>query len=252
MLGKIFGAGLGWVLGGPIGVAVGLAIGSVYDKAKASDSSSGAVNQQNQRYNTGGRQATQAGDFNLALLVLSAAVMKADGKILKSELDFVKKFLTQSFGSEMAKEQVQLLKEVLKQDLNLVQICGQVRVSMRINEKRLIMQYLFGIAKADGHVHPNEVSILQQIASLIGIGTREFSSMQAMYAGGATTSNDYQVLGIKESASNEEVKKAYKKLALKNHPDKVAHLGEEHVESAKIKFQKIQKAYTTIKKDRGL
>lgn len=241
MLGKIVGAGLGWVLGGPIGVVIGLGIGSAFDNAGGK----GKVQEQ-------GRRVTQAGDFNLSLVVLSAAVMKADGKILKSELDFVKKFFTQSFGAAIAAEQIQVLKGVLKQEFNLNQICGQIRGSMRINEKRLIMQYLFGIAAADGHVHQTEVNIIQQIALQIGISTSEFLSMKAMYTGVASTSNDYQVLGMKKSSTNDEVKKAYRKLVVKNHPDKVAHLGENHVEAAKVKFQKIQKAYANVKKERGM
>lgn len=246
MLGKIFGAGLGWVLGGgPIGAVIGLAIGSAFDKATENP------NQQEQTKERK-KRVTQSGDFNLALIVLSAAVMKADGKILKSELDFVKKFFVQSFGSEMAKEQIQVLKGVLKQNFDLNQINAQVRVSMRMTEKRLIMQYLFGIAQADGHVDQSEINVLQQIARQIGISTTEFLSMKAMYTGASSAITDYNVLGIKKSASNDEIKKAYRKLVVKNHPDKVAHLGEDHVEAAKVKFQKIQNAYANVKKERGL
>ncbi len=242
MLGKIFGAGLGWVLGGgPIGAVIGLAIGSAFDKA-------GSQNEIEQNP----RQQTQAGDFNVSLVILSAAVMKADGKILKSELDFVKQFFVKSFGQGMANEQVQLLKEVLKQELNLNQIAAQIRVSMRINEKRLIMQYLFGIAQADGHIADSEIHVLQQIAQGIGISASEFLSMRAMFSGAVNNINDYKVLGLSKSDTNEQIKKAYRQLVIKNHPDKVAHLGENHVEAAKQKFQKIQSAYSNLKKERGL
>ncbi|MFT6716961.1 MAG: DnaJ like chaperone protein [Saprospiraceae bacterium] len=237
MLGKIIGAGLGWALGGPIGAVIGLGLGSTFDQVGTQ---------------ARGKSVTQAGDFNLALVVLSAAVMKADGKILKSELDFVKKFFTQSFGPTTAAEQILVLKGVLKQNFDLKQICVQIRGSMRITEKRLIMQYLFGIAKADGHVDHTEINILQEIAQYIGISASEFLSMKAIYTGGASTSNDYDVLGLKQNATKEEIKKAYKKLVVKNHPDKVSHLGEDHVQAAKLNFQKIQKAYTSIKKEKGM
>ena len=240
MIKKLFGAGIGWAVGGPIGAIVGMAIGSMFE-------SGNATTKTGQRSNH-----TQQGDFNVSLIVLSAAVMKADGKILKSELDFVKRFFIQNFGNEIAQEQIELLREVLKQELNITEICGQINQQMRITEKRLIMQYLFGIAKADGHVHPNEINVIQTIASYIGISASEFLSMKAMNTGRETNENDYDILGIKSDISDSDLKKTYRKLVVKHHPDKVAHLGNNHVASAKSKFQKIQKAYENIKKDRGL
>jgi len=64
--------------------------------------------------------------------------------------------------------------------------------------------------------------------------------------------SSYNVLGISASATDKELKKAYRKLAVKYHPDKVAHLGNDHVEVAEDKFQKLQEAYEAIKSSRGL
>lgn len=241
MIGKIFGAGLGWVLGGPIGAAIGIAIGSTIDNSGVK-----------RKTIASGRPSTQQGDFNMALLVLSAAVMKADGKVLKSELNFVKDFLHKSFGETLGQEQVTILREVLKQDLDINAIAGQIRSSMRINEKRLLLQYLFGIAQADGHIDQSELNLLQRIAIQMGISNAEFSSMQAMFAGKGSSVNDYKVLEVEENISNEDLKKTYRKLVVKHHPDKVSHLGEDHIKSANEKFQKIQVAYSNIKKARGL
>ena len=239
MLGKIFGGGLGWVLGGPIGAVIGISLGSMFDKSDV-------------QVTTGTRGNSQQGDFQVAIVVLSAAVMKADGKLLKSELEFVKQFFIKQFNEEVAKEQMLLLREVLKQDLNLQEIATDIKRHMRITERRLIMQYLFSLAKSDGVLDISELRLLEQIASYIGIDSSDFMSMKTMFGGVENTENFYQTLGVDPGISDEDLKKTYRKLVLQYHPDKVAHLGPEHAESAKIKFQKIQAAYSKIKLQRGL
>ncbi len=264
MLGKIFGAGLGWVLGGgPIGMIIGIAIGGAIDKG----GSNIFKDEKSSR-----KRVTQRGDFSAALIVISAAVMKADGKILKSELDYVKKYFIQNFGAEVAQEKIQILGEVLKQDIPVDDVARQIRMSMRIAEKRLLLQYLFGIAKSDGQIDVSELSVIERISRGMGLSSMEFLSMKAMYtqtySGGyrstgsssrstarksrVSLTSSYSVLGISASADDKELKKAYRKLAVKFHPDKVAHLGKDHVEVAEDKFQKLQEAYEAIKKSRGL
>lgn len=248
MLGKIFGAGLGWVLGGgPIGAVVGLAIGSLFDKSKVN------LLHEDEGYQDVGNQRTTASDFSLVLVVLSAAIMKADGKVLKSELNYVRDFLNKQFDEELVAEQLQLLKEVLKQDLQVDEICNQVRQNMRVSEKRLLLQFLFGIAAADGNIDNAELGTLRSVTVKMGLGIQDFVAMQSMYMPKSRPSRslDYEVLGLNKNASWDEIKRAYKKLAIQHHPDKVAHLGDEHVQAAKDKFQKIQQSYERLKKVHG-
>ena len=80
--GKWIGGGLGWAFGGPIGALIGFTVGSMFDGGKS----------QTQRGASGYSGRTTTGGYVMSLLVLVAAVMKADGKVLKSELDYVKKF----------------------------------------------------------------------------------------------------------------------------------------------------------------
>lgn len=195
------------------------------------------------------RQITQ-NDFATALLVLSASVMKADGKILKSELDFVKSFLKQQFPPNYAAQQILNLKNILKQQLDLREVCNDIRQVMPLQQRSMLIQYLFGIAKADGHVSDKEVNVITQIASLLGISAAEFEQLKGMFY--KSTSDAYQALGIDKDAPDEAVKKAYRKMAVEHHPDKYSQMGEEHQKAAKERFQKIQDAYETIKKERGL
>ncbi len=242
-LNKLLGVGLGWALGGPIGGILGLIFGSMVDSMKSVEYTVGPnpIDQ-----NTG----TRPGDFSVSLLVLSAAVMKADGKLLRSELDYVKKFFVIQFGESLAEDRIKLFKEILKQDIPVAPVCGQVRQYMDYSSRLQLMHYLFGLAIADNQVDNLELAILNEIASLMGLPLQEFESIKAMFV--KDTNAAYRILEIPETATDEEVKKAYRAMALKHHPDRVAHLGEDVVHDAKEKFQKINEAYNDIKKARGI
>jgi DnaJ like chaperone protein len=240
--GKWVGSGLGWAFGGPLGGVLGFALGSMFDAASITvQTGSGAGNER--------ITAAPAGDFAASLLVLSAAVMKSDGKTLKSELDYVKAFLIRQFGEEQAQHQIGMLKEILKQDIPLRDVCMQIRQYMPHAERLQLIHYLFGISKADGHVHPSELETVASIAGFMGISSADFNSLKAMYF--RDTYSDFNILEVGPEASDEEIKKAYRKMAVKFHPDKVAALGEEVQHAAKEKFQKVQEAYESIKKERG-
>jgi len=182
--------------------------------------------------------------------VLSAAVMKADGKHLKSELEFIKQFYIRQFGTIIAQQQIPLLKELLKKDIPLHEVCMQIRQHMILSHKLQLIHYLFGIAQADGEIQQNELDIISQIAHYLGISEKDFTSIKAMFVKDVDT--DYKILEIDPSASDDEVRKAYRRMAMKYHPDKVSHLGEEFQKSAKEKFQRLQQAYENIKRSRGM
>lgn len=241
--GKWLGGGLGWAFGGPLGGILGFALGSAFDAASVT------VKDDVQTGSYSNHSAPHVGDFTASLLVLSAAVMKSDGKILKSELDYVKKFLAQQFGENQAQQQLLMLKEILKQDIPLHQVCAQIKHYMPHSERLQIVHYLFGISKADDHVHEAELDTIHTIANYLGVSQADFNSLKAMYF--KDVDSDYKILEIEKSATDEEVKKAYRKMAVKFHPDKVAALGEEIQKAAKEKFQKVQQAYENIKKQRG-
>lgn len=241
--GKWLGGGLGWALGGPLGGVLGFALGSAFDAASVTVQKVDGTS-----YSSAG-QSPHIGDFAASLLVLSAAVMKSDGKTLKSELDYVKNFLAHQFGEEHAQQQILMLKEILKQEIPLHQVCIQIKQYMPHSERLQIIHYLFGISKADGHVHELELQTIQTIANYLGINSADFNSLKAMYF--RDTNSDYKILEIEPKCSDDDVKKAYRKMAVKFHPDKVASLGEEVQKAAKEKFQKVQQAYENIKKQRG-
>ncbi len=195
-------------------------------------------------------RGTQRGDFSMSLLVLSAAVMKADQKIVKSELEFVRNFFVNQFGLEEGNRLITMLQEILKQDINIQEVSVQVGQFTDYPVKLQLVNYLFGIAAADGQYHPDEVDMISTIAGYMGVSSADFTSIKAMFV--KSTGWAYDVLEIASSATDDEVKKAYREMAKKHHPDKVSHLGEDIRKSATEKFQKVSAAYEEIKKQRGM
>jgi len=223
----LFG-GLGWALGGPLGAIMGYAIGSITSK------------------NTN----TQRGDFGAAMLVLFAAVMKADGELKRTELEFVKRFFVENFGIQYAQETMPVFKKILNQNINIQDICNQIKAHMDMPSKLQLIHILFGLSKADNQIHKNEINIISEISGLIGINPSDFNSIKAMFI--KDTKGAYEILGVNQSQNNDEIKNAYRKMAIKYHPDKVAHLGQDFAKFAEEKFKSINDAYQQIKKERDI
>jgi DnaJ like chaperone protein len=250
--GKWVGLGLGWALGGPIGGVLGLVFGSMFDGMQGGTYEYKGEGHPYGDAIPGGQRArrTRPGDFAASLIVLSGAVMKADGKVLKSELDFVKKFFVQQFGEQLAVENMLVLREILKQDINVREVAGQIKNYMDHSSRLQLLHFLFGISYADGHVHTKEVDEIRKISNYLGIRMADFESIKAMFY--KDVHSAYKILETTPDANDDEIKKAYRKMATKYHPDKVSHLGEEFQKAAKEKFQEVQAAYEQIKKERGI
>ncbi len=186
----------------------------------------------------------------MSLLVLIAATMKADGKVLRSELDYVKSFLRQNFGEESASEAIIFLRDLLKQTIPLNDVCRQIEQNMHYSARLQLLHFLYGIAEADTAVTPSEQTTIENIGRKIGISDRDLESIKAMFI--KNTDSAYKILEIETSATDDEVKKAYRRMAMKYHPDKIAHLGEEFQKAAQEKFRSVNEAYKTIKKERNM
>lgn len=239
--GKWIGAGLGFVMGGPIGALFGFFIGSTFDSTTVITS---------QQMNDLGSRPTGRGDFLLSLVVLATALMKADGKVTRNELDFVKKFFRDNFGPEGEREALAIVKDLLNKEIEVDQVCNQIRMNMNVYSRTQLLYFLFGLAKADGTVCKLEISLLDRISNLLGIDTTTYQSIKAMYYDDLESA--YSVLGISSSATDDEIKKAYRKMAIENHPDKVGYMGEDIRKAAEKKFMAINEAYEKIKKQRGI
>jgi DnaJ like chaperone protein len=234
---KLLWGGLGWAVGGPIGGIIGVVIGAVVDEASVEKVQ-------------GTKGGTLPGDFGAALLVLCAAVMKSDNRLMKSELDFVKTFFIKQFGESQAKERMLLFREILKQNYSLQEVCGQIRYNLDYPSRLQLIHLLFGLAFSDNELHPDEIRMIAQIATFLEVEQKDYESMKAMFV--KDTGSAYKILEIESNVSDEDVKKAYRLMAIKYHPDKVHHLGPDFQKDAHEKFKTINEAYEQIKKERNI
>lgn len=239
---KLIGGGLGWAFGGPIGAIIGFALGSLLggqEEAPATD----------RTYRTTRR--TSEDDFKASLLVMIACVMKADGTAQKAELTVVKKFLVTNFGEQGALEALQLLKKLLEQPINEMEVARQINQYMNYSSKLQLVRLLFDIAYADGEVNSAELNMIQRISVVFGLSKADFESLKAPFVKNVDQNWAYKALEIDPSATNDDIKKAYRRMAMKYHPDKVHNLGEDIKKSATDKFRAVNEAYEHLKKQRG-
>ncbi len=249
---RFLGAGLGWALGGPIGAILGFVASDLVETL------SGEEEPKTRRFS---RTRDQSGDFHLSLLILSAVVIKADGKTDQRELDFVRSRFVQMFGKDKANESFKLFKRVLQKDIDVAQVTEQIRSHLNYSARLQILDYLFRIANADGHLDTKETNVIRTIASHLYIRTPDFNSVFAMYGRQynrrkttrvSSMAANYAILELSSSATDDEVKKAYRKLVRKYHPDKLQGLGQDVIDAGKEKFIKVQGAYEAICKVRNI
>ncbi|MCB9195125.1 MAG: DnaJ domain-containing protein [Flavobacteriales bacterium] len=188
--------------------------------------------------------------FASNLLVITAAVMKADGKVMKSELEYVKGFFYRQFPKDFASVRIKMLKEILTLDYPVDKAAKLILDCMPLNQRKYLLEYLFNVAKADGAIVKEEVKIIDLVASIIGFSGAGYENLKAKYLKIAS-SDEYAILGIKRDASVAEIKKAYRKLANQYHPDKLIDASEEEKDKAKKEFQRLQNAYEKIMKSKN-
>ena len=223
------------------GALLGFIIGGVVERFFNSSSSWSEV----------GSQRPTSAAFQLNLLALAATVIKADGSVKQQELQFVRNFFITNYGSQMASTIFEKFNEEVKKERQNIPELTQIFNQRAPYETRLqILHFLFGVANADGSISQTELSKVEQIAAALGIRPSDMESIKAMFI--KATDSAYKILEISSSASDDEVKKAYRTMAKKYHPDKLLSKDPALIKGAQEKFLKVQEAYEAIQKERGL
>ena len=253
---KWLGGVVGFVAGGPLGALLGFVLGSLFEE-KSPKVQYNNTSQTQEDINAGQRNS-----FMFSLMVLASYIIKADGKVMHSEMELVRRFLRVNFGEDAVNEGNEILlklfehrKQVDAQDpyafKRTINDCGrQIAANMSYEQRLQLLNFLAMIAKADGHVCDQEIVALREVAAAMGLSASEVDSM--LNLGADTLEAAYKVLEISPSATDDEVKAAYRKLAMKHHPDRVASLGEDVRKAAEEKFRQLNEAKEKIYKARGL
>ena len=233
-LGKWVGVGAGWFLAGPIGAIIGYYISKSFfdgknDKEKA---------------------------YELSLLILSSLVIKSDGKIVKAELEYVKKFFVNTFGIQKANKYFEVFNKLNKQSLTseLRPVCQQLNSYVNHASRLQIIHFLFGVSASDNEIHASEVELIKKIAGYLNINQYDFESIQSMFLFEGTANSLekwFTILELDKDASNDEIKKAHRKMVIKYHPDKLQGVSQDIKKLAEEKFLLVQKAYENIMKNRS-
>lgn len=252
---KWIGGIIGFMAGGPIGALAGYALGSIFEHSSDPSSSAG-------EYSPSTAAQGERNSFLFSLLVMASYIIKADGKVMHSEMEYVRQFLRNSFGSLAAQQGEQILLNLFEQRKRMdqekpmafrqtIRDCGaQIADNLSLEQRLQLLAFLAEIAKADGSVCQAEIEALKEVASAMRLSEQEALSM--LNLGGNTLEEAYKVLEIASTATDDEVKAAYRRLALKHHPDRVATLGDDVKRAAEEKFQQINSAKEMIYKARGM
>lgn len=254
---KWIGGIIGFMAGGPLGALAGFAFGSLFD---TDSSDAGSYYGEEPTHDT--TYAGQRNSFLFSMLVMASYIIRADGRIMHSEMEFVRRFLRSTFGEAAVGEGERILLNLFEQRKqmdrqnpsafkNTIRDCGtQIAANLTYEERLQLLVFLVEIAKSDGHVCNEEIEALKEVAMYMGLSVKEVESM--LNLGGSSLNEAYKVLEIEPTATNDEVRAAYRRLALKHHPDRVATLGEDIKKAAEEKFQRINNAKEQIYKARGM
>lgn len=188
-------------------------------------------------------------DFIVSTILLSAAVVKADGNMEEAELAYLRRFFAEQFGEARSLEYMAIFKSSYTADFDVIETALNIKASTDYETRLQLIYILLGVSHSDLELEEKESKLLQEIANALAIEKNDYESIKSMFS--KEMYDYYRVLEVSPSASEKSIKAAYKKLLQKYHPDKVAHLGEEMSITAKRKYEKLQEAYLAIKENRG-
>jgi DnaJ like chaperone protein len=240
--GKLIGAGIGYFLAGPLGAVLGGLVGHWTRDAHVDTAAQ--LREAQRTHDPRVRQQQHEIYFVANLVGILTAMMRADGQVQREEVRAIRGFFRDRLGYRGESEEIvrELIKQFLKQRVNLDALCRDVARKADYASRLLLVQCLYDVAMADGHFHPREKEVFDRAAHLLGIDAADLPHARAS----REAERDFEILGVSPDTDRDAVRSAYRGLVRKYHPDRVDHLGPEFRDLAQEKFVEIQKAYERI------
>lgn len=237
----LLGAGIGMMVGGPLGAVVGGALQHVFTKGASSVSPSRS-----------GQAAKPEQLFISHLVAILTKISMADGSISDSERKTIHDFFSKGLkykGLEL-KFIDAMIAETQRVNPDLFQICKAFDGFAGKEQRLILLDMVYQVVVSDNVITKGEEEAIHTVVAALGIGKEEHEQIKSRYAI-AKKDDHYATLGLRPSADEGEIKKAYRQLAAQYHPDKVSHLGPELVAFSEEKFKTINDAYATVRKEKN-
>jgi len=262
--GKLLGGTFGFMLGGPLGAILGASLGHNFDKGLGG-LDSGTAGYGQDTFGSASVEQLQSAFFT-ATFSMMGHLAKSDGQVSQAEIAVAESVMQQMrLNTRQKKVAISLFERGKQADFPAFEVLQQFRAEChrRRNLMQMFMEILIATALADGDMHQAERRMLESTAGALGFSHQEFQAiLQRLQASrhmhqqpqnSAMALNDaYKLLGLAKSASDDEVKKAYRRLMSQHHPDKLVAKGlpQEMMDMANQKTMEIKAAYDRIKSSR--
>lgn len=189
----------------------------------------------------------------VALLVRLATL---DGDLDRREVTAIRHFFQHGLGydGERLLWIRDLIKERQRRPMAAAEICREIAEKYDFQARFIVLQVLTTVASADAPTSAAEARFIQNVAARLGLGPfvgsfewRGTGAQRPAPAADESIEQALAVLGLARGATAQDIKQAWRRLSLENHPDRVAHLGEEFRRLAEERMRKINAAHETLK-----